>query len=261
MDPCTFPVMHTLSIGLYPFRKGLWTPAHFWTWKLCLLTYIPPGRGSRVFIHRPLHISGHGNSIYWPVSLQGGALEFLSTDPCTFLDMGTPSVGLYPSREGLWSFYPQIPAHFQTWELHLLACIPPGRGIRVFIHRPLHISRHRNSICWPVSLQGGAPEVLSTDPCTFLDMGTPSVGLYPSREGHWSFYPWTPAHLQTWKLHPLAMDKNSSAPPWRDMGQWMEFPCVEMCRDPWIKTLVPLPRGIWANGWSFHVRKCAGIRG
>src|SRR6266571_721592 len=48
-------------------------------------------------------------------------------------------------------------------------------------------------------------------------------------------------------------DKNSSAPPWRDMGQWMEFPCPEMCRDLWIKTLVPLPGGIWPNGWSVHV--------
>src|SRR6266571_2850208 len=140
MDPCTFPVMHTLSIGLYPFRKGLWTPAHFWTWKLCPLTYIPPGWGSRVFIHRPLHIFGHGNSIYWPISLQGGALEFLSMDPYTFLDMGTLSIGPYPSREGHQSFYPWTPAHFWTWKLHPLAHIPPG----------------------------GAPEFLSTDPFTFL---------------------------------------------------------------------------------------------
>src|SRR6266702_3757122 len=248
MDPCTFPVMHTLSIGLYPFRKGLWTPAHFWTWKLCPLTYIPPGWGSRVFIHRPLHIFGHGNSICWPVSLQGGAPEFLSTDPCTFLDMGTPSIGLYPSREGLWSFYPWIPAHFQTWKLHplamdknssappwrdmgqwmefpcpkmcrelwiktphfwtwklrLLAHIPLGRGTRVFIHGSLHISGHGNSICWPVSLQGWAPEFLSIDPCTFPDMEALSIGPYPSREGHWSFYPWTPAHFWTWKLRLLA---------------------------------------------------------
>src|SRR6266702_3188209 len=86
-----------------------------------------------------------------------------------------------------------------------------------------------------------------------------------------------------------SVDKNSSAPPWRntgqwmefpcpemcrdpwiktpvplpggDMGQWTEFPCLEMCRDPWIKTLVPLPRGIWSNRWSFHVQKCAGIHG
>src|SRR6266571_505968 len=58
-----------------------------------------------------------------------------------------------------------------------------------------------------------------------------------------------------------SMDKNSGAPPWRDMGQWMEFPCLEMCRDLWIKTPVPLPGGIQANRWSFHVRKCAGIRG
>src|SRR6266702_4156476 len=55
-----------------------------------------------------------------------------------------------------------------------------------------------------------------------------------------------------------SVDKNSGAPPWRDMGQWMEFPCPEMCRDPWIKTPVPLPGGIWANGRSFHVQKCAG---
>src|SRR6266571_3969499 len=176
MDPCTFPVMHTLSIGLYPFRKGLWTPAHFWTWKLHPLTCIPPGWGSRVFIHRPLHISGHGNSIYWPISLQEGALEFLSMDPCTFLDMETLSVGPYPSREGHWSFYPWIPAHFQTWKLHPLAHIPPRRGTGVFIHRSLHISRHGNSVCWPISLQGGAPEFLSMDPCTFSE----------------------------WKLHPLA---------------------------------------------------------
>src|SRR6266702_2627279 len=213
MDPCTFPVMHTLSIGLYPFRKGLWTPAHFWTWKLCPLTYIPPGWGSRVFIHRPLHIFGHGNSIYWPISLQGGALEFLSTDPCTFLDMGTPSIGPYPSREGLWSFYPWIPTHFWTWELYPLAHIPPGRGTRVFIHRSLHISEHGNSICWPVSLQGGALEFLSTDPCTFPNMETPSIGLYPFREGHQSFYPQIPAHFWTWKLRPLA-----HIPPGRGTG-------------------------------------------
>src|SRR6266702_3846325 len=213
MDPCTFPVMHTLSIGLYPFRKGLWTPAHFWTWKLYPLTYIPPGRGSRVFIHRPLHISGHGNSIYWPVSLQGGDLEFLSMDPCTFPDTGTPSVGPYPSREGHWSFYPQTPAHLRTRKLRPLAHIPPGRGTGVFIHRPLHISRHGNSICWPVSLQGGAPEFLSTDPCTFPDTETPSVGPYPSREGHRSFYPRIPAHFWTRKLRPLAC-----IPPGRGTG-------------------------------------------
>src|SRR6266702_1977889 len=58
-----------------------------------------------------------------------------------------------------------------------------------------------------------------------------------------------------------SVDKNSGAPPWRDTGQWMEFPCLEMCRDLWIKTPVPLPGGIQANRWSFHVRKCAGIRG
>src|SRR6266581_3493637 len=55
--------------------------------------------------------------------------------------------------------------------------------------------------------------------------------------------------------------KNSGAPPWRDTGQGTEFPCPEMCRGPWIKTPVPLPGGIQANGWSFHVRKCAGVRG
>jgi len=51
-----------------------------------------------------------------------------------------------------------------------------------------------------------------------------------------------------------SMDKNSGAPPWRDMGQWMEFPCPELCRDPWIKTPEPLPGGIQANGRSFHVQ-------
>src|SRR6266702_2241001 len=173
MNPCTFLDMETLSIGPYPSRKGLWSfypwlPAHFWTWKLCPLACIPSGRGSGVFIHSSLHISGHGNSICWPISLQGGAPEFLSPDPCTFLDIGTLSVGPYPSREGHRSF---------------------------FIHGPLHISGHGNSVHWPISLQGGAPEFLSMDPCTFLDMETPSVGPYPSREGHWSFYPQTPAHF------------------------------------------------------------------
>ncbi len=144
--------METPSVGLYPSREGLQsfypqTPAHFWTWELHLLAHIPPGRGSGVFIHRSLHISGHGNSIYWPVSLQGGALEFLSMDPYTFLDMGTLSIGLYPSRKGLQSFYPRIPAHFQTWKLCPLAHIPPGRGTGVFIHGSLHIFRHGNSIC------------------------------------------------------------------------------------------------------------------
>src|SRR6266702_2276437 len=57
------------------------------------------------------------------------------------------------------------------------------------------------------------------------------------------------------------VDKNSGAPPWRDMGQQMEFPCPEMCRGPWIKTPVPLPGGIWANRRSFHVWKCAGVCG
>src|SRR6266702_3185321 len=221
---CTFLDMHTPSIGLYPSREGHrsfypWTPAHFWTSKLHPLAHIPPGRGTGVFIHRPLHISGHGNSVHWPVSLQGGAPEFLSmdpislqggapeflsTDPCTFLDMETLSVGLYPSREGHWSFYPQIPAHFWTWKLHPLAHIPPGRVTGVFIHRSLHLSRHGNSIRWPISVQGGALEFLSTDPCTFPDMETPFVGPYPSREGHRSFYPQIPAHFQTWKLCPLA---------------------------------------------------------
>src|SRR6266702_107156 len=116
--------METPSVGLYPSREGHqsfypWTPAHFRTWKLCLLARIPPGRGTRVFIHGPLHISRHGNSIHWPVSLQGGALEFLSTDPCTFLDMETLSICLYPSKEGHRSFYPRIPAHFWTRKLHL----------------------------------------------------------------------------------------------------------------------------------------------
>ncbi len=209
MDPCTFPDMETPSIGPYPSREGHRsfyprTPAHFWTWKLHLLARIPPGRGTGVFIHGPLHISGHGNSVHWPVSLQGGAPEFLSTDPCTFPDMETPSIGPYPSREGHWSFYPWTPAHFRTWKLRPLAHIPPGRGTGVFIHGPLHISGHGNSVHWPISLQGGAPEFLSTDPCTFPDKETLSVGPYPSREGHQSFYPQTPAHFQTWKLCLLA---------------------------------------------------------
>src|SRR6266702_2996228 len=150
--------METLSVDLYPFRMGLqsfypWTPAHFWTWKLHLLAHIPLGRGSGVFIHGSLHISGHGNSVHWPISLQLGAPEFLYMDPCIFLNMETLSIGLYPSREGHRSFYPQNPAHFWTWKLRPLACIPPGRGTGVFIHGPLHISGHGNSICWPVSLQ------------------------------------------------------------------------------------------------------------
>src|SRR6266702_834126 len=58
-----------------------------------------------------------------------------------------------------------------------------------------------------------------------------------------------------------SVDKNSGAPPWRDTGQRTEFPCPEMCRDPWIKTLVPLPGGIRANRRSFHVQRCAGSRG
>ncbi len=153
------------------------------------------------------------------MSLQGGALEFLSIDPCTFLDMETPSVGPYPSKEGHRSFYPWIPAHFQTWKLCLWACIPPGRGSRVFIHGSLHISGHGNSVCWPMSLQGGAPKFLSTDPCTFSDMETLSVGLYPSREGHWSFYPQIPAHFQTWKLCPLAHCMESS--PCESKVEWI----------------------------------------
>src|SRR6266702_3111905 len=140
-------------------------------------------------------------------------------DPCTFLDTGTPSVGPYPSREGHWSFYPWTPAHFWTWELHPLACIPPGRGSGVFIHGPLHISGHVNSIYRPVSLQGGAPDFLSMDPCTFPDMGTPSVGPYPSREGLRSFYPWTPAHFWTWELRPLA-----HIPPGRGSGEFISEP-------------------------------------
>src|SRR6266702_3367750 len=96
-------------------------------------------------------------------------------DPCTFLDMETPSVGPYPSREAHWSFYPGTPAHFRTWKLLPLARIPPGRRTGVFIQGPLHISGHGNSVRSPVSLQGGAPEFLSRDPCTFPDMETPSV--------------------------------------------------------------------------------------
>src|SRR6266702_2145716 len=118
--------------------------------------------------------------------------------------METPSIGPYPSREGHrsfypWtpypsreghqSFYPQTPAHFWTWKHCPLARIPPGRVTGVFIHRSLHLSRHGNSIRWPISLQGGALEFLSTDPCTFPDTETLSVGPYPSREGHRSFYP------------------------------------------------------------------------
>src|SRR6266702_1106330 len=57
-----------------------------------------------------------------------------------------------------------------------------------------------------------------------------------------------------------AVDKNSSAPPLRDTGQKTEFPCPEMCREPWIKTPEPLPGGIWANRWSSHVQKCAGVQ-
>ncbi len=94
----------------------------------------------------------------------------------------------YPSREGHQSFYPWIPAHLQTRKLHPLACIPLGRGTGVFIHRSLHISGHGNSVHWPISLQGGALEFLSADPCTFPDMETPSIGPYPYREGLWRIY-------------------------------------------------------------------------
>src|SRR6266702_2299327 len=139
--------METLSVGLYPSRKGhrrfyLWIPAHLRTWKLHPLAHIPPGRGTGVFTCGSLHIYGHGNSIHWPVSLQGGAPEFLSMDPCTFPDTETPSIGPYPSREGHWSFYPWTPAHFQTWKLHPLAHIPSERGSGEFISEPLHISQH-----------------------------------------------------------------------------------------------------------------------
>src|SRR6266702_1013556 len=180
--------MHTPSIGPYPSREGHQsfyprTPAHLRTWKLHPLAHIPPGRGTRVFIHGPLHISGHRNSIHWPISLQGGAREFLSTDPCTFTDMETPSIGPYPSREGHRSFYPWTPAHLRTQKLRPLACIPLGRGTGVFICGSLHIYGHGNSVHWPISLQGGAPEFLSMDPCTFMDTETLSIGPYPSREG------------------------------------------------------------------------------
>src|SRR6266702_3569428 len=223
-DPCTFPDMETPSVGPYPSKEGHRSfypriPAHFWTWKLHLLAHIPLRRGTGVFIHGSLHISGHGNSVCWLISLQGGAPEFLSTDPCTSSDMETPSVGSYPFREGHRSFYPQIPAHLRTWKLRLLAHIPSGRGTGVFIHGSLHISRHGNSIHWPISLQGGAPEFLSTDPCTILDMETPSIGPYPFREGHRSFYPQIPAQFQTWKLHPLA-----HIPPGRGSGEFISEP-------------------------------------
>src|SRR6266702_740221 len=230
-DPCTFPDMETPSVGLYPSREGHWsfypwTPAHFWTWKLCLLAHIPPGRGTGVFIHGPLHISGHGNSVCWPISLQGGALEFLSTDPCTFPDMETLSIGLYPTREGHLSFYPRLPAHFWTWELHPLAHIPPGRGTGVFI---------------------------STDPCTFLDMGTPSVGPYPSREGHQSFYPQTPAHFWTWELCPLAR-----IPPGRGTRVFLSMdPCTFL--DMGTLSVGPYPSR--EGHWSFFIHGPLHISG
>src|SRR6266702_632825 len=94
---CTFPDMETPSVGPYPSREGHRsfyprTPAHSWTWKLCPLAHIPPGRGTGVFIHGPLHIPGHGNSIHWPISLQGGALENLSLNPCTFPNTSVQSI-------------------------------------------------------------------------------------------------------------------------------------------------------------------------
>src|SRR6266702_2786955 len=150
MDPCTFPVMHTLSIGLYPFRKGLWNPAHFWTWKLRPLAHIPLGWGTEVLFHEPFTISGLGNSTF-----------------C-----------LYPPRDGHRSFYPWNPAHFWTWKLRPLAHIPPGRGTGVFIHGPLHISGHGNSVCWPISLQGGALENLSLNPCTFPNTSVQSINNF-----------------------------------------------------------------------------------
>src|SRR6266702_3063900 len=216
--------METPSVGPYPSREGHGSfypqiPAHSQTWKLRPLAHIPSERATRVFIHGSLHIPGHGNSVRWPISLHGGPPEFLSMDPCTFPDMEIPSVGPYPSREGHQSFYPQTPAHSQTWKLCPLVCIPPGRGTGVFIHRPLHIPGHGNSIHWPISLQGGAPEFLSMDPCTFPDMETLSVSPYPSREGHRSFYPQTPAHFRTWKLCLLA-----HIPPGRGSGEFISEP-------------------------------------
>src|SRR6266702_124149 len=104
------------------------------------------------YIYIVTNLRHYVNSIRWPIPLQGGAPEFLSMDPCTFTDTETPSVGPYPSREGHRSFYPWTPAHLRTWKLHPLARIPPERGTGVFIHGPLHISRHGNSIHWPISL-------------------------------------------------------------------------------------------------------------
>src|SRR6266702_2606195 len=37
--------------------------------------------------------------------------------------------------------------------------------------------------------------------------------------------------------------------------------CWEMCKGSEINSPEPLPGGIWANGRSFHVWNCAGIRG
>src|SRR6266702_2062085 len=145
--------MHTLPFSQYPFRKGLQSfyTCTFLDMHTPSIGPYPSREGHQSFIHRSLHISRHGNSVCWPVSLQGEAPEFLSTDPCTFPDTETLSVGPYPFREGHRSFYPQIPAHLQTWKLHPLACIPPGRGTRVFIHRSLHIYGHGNSVHWPIS--------------------------------------------------------------------------------------------------------------
>src|SRR6266702_2896230 len=278
---CTFLDMHTLSIHRYPSREGLQsfypqTPAHVRTRKLCPLAHIPPGRGSRVFIHGSLHMSGDGNSVRWPISLQGGAPEFLSMDPCTFPEMKTPSVGPYPSREGLQSFYPWIPAHVQTWKLHPFACIPPGRGFRVFIQGSLHISGHGNSVHSPVSLQGGALEFLSTDPCTFLDMETPSVCPYPSREGLRSFYPRIPAHFWTWKLRPFACippgrgsgvfiqgslhisgHGNSVRSPVSLQGGALEFLSRNPCRFPDMETPSIGPYPSREGLWRIHLRTLA----
>jgi len=201
--------METPSVGLYPSREGHqsfypWIPAHFQKWKLHPLAHIPPGRGTGVFIHGSLHISRHGNSVHWPVSLQGGAPEFLSTDPCTFPDMETPSIGLYSSRE----------------------------GSRVFIHRSLHISGHGNSVCWPISLQGGALEFLSMDPCTFPDMETPSIGLYPFREGQWSFYPWIPVVRKRWVIGVIRLIRAGEV---TGVREWPVQSASESANSRWIE--------------------------
>src|SRR6266702_4151920 len=97
-------------------------------------------------------------------------------------------------------------------------------------------------------------------PCTFPHMETPSIGPYPSREGHWILYPWPMDGVPMSRNVQGSVDKNSGAPPWRDTGQQMEFPCPKMCRGLWIKTLEPHPGGIYVNGQSFHVQKCAGVQ-